>query len=73
MASENNESLELQAHEERSPWVYIFTLYLPFGLIDGGMKTGIPNQLFKLLGFSNEEIGMLYGLGLIFLENRLKY
>lgn len=49
--------------EERSPWTYVLTLYIPFGILQG--LTGMPLGLFKLIGFSNQEIGMLSGLGLV--------
>lgn len=48
-----------------SPWLYIITLYLPFGLLDGGLKVHLPNNLFKLLEFSNQEIGLLGGIGIV--------
>lgn len=48
-----------------SPWLYIITLYLPFGLLDGGLKVYLPNNLFKLLEFSNQEIGLLGGIGIV--------
>jgi MFS transporter, PAT family, beta-lactamase induction signal transducer AmpG len=48
-----------------SPWAFIITLYLPFGIIDYGLKVALPSNLFKLLEFSNQEIGLLSGIGLI--------
>ena len=53
-------------HDDRavSPWAYIPTLYLPFG-IAMGIGSSLPNTMFKLLGFSNEVVGMLTGIGLI--------
>ncbi|MDP7023791.1 MAG: hypothetical protein QGH42_06060 [Kiritimatiellia bacterium] len=47
-----------------SPWSYIPTLYLPFGIIMG-IGNSLPGMMFKLLGFSNEVVGMLAGIGLI--------
>lgn len=48
-----------------SPWLYIITLYYPFGLLQAGLGIYLPNNLLKLLEFSNEQIGMLSGLGII--------
>jgi hypothetical protein len=55
---------ELEADHAASPWAYIPTLYLPFGVMMG-LHSGMPQNLFKLLGFSNEVVGMLAGVGLI--------
>ena len=48
-----------------SPWLYITTLYFPFGLMGAGLCTQLPNNLFKLLEYSNQQIGLIGGLGLI--------
>ena len=48
-----------------SPWLYIISLYFPFGLMSAGLMVSLPNSLFKLLEFSNQQIGMLSGLGLV--------
>lgn len=48
-----------------SPWLYIITLYFPFGLLQAGLGIYLPNNLLKLLEFSNQQIGMLSGLGII--------
>jgi PAT family beta-lactamase induction signal transducer AmpG len=48
-----------------SPWAFIITLYLPFGIMDYGLKVALPSNLFKLLEFSNQEIGLLSGIGLV--------
>lgn len=48
-----------------SPWLYIITLYFPFGMLQSGLGLHLPNNLLKLLEFSNEQIGMLSGLGII--------
>jgi PAT family beta-lactamase induction signal transducer AmpG len=60
--ADNGEMPEL-IEEERSPWAYIITLYLPFGLLMG--LTNMPLGLFKLINFSNQKIGLLTGLGLV--------
>jgi hypothetical protein len=46
-----------------SPWNYVISLYLPFGIMTG-MLTQMPPALFKLLGFSNQIVGLMAGLGL---------
>ncbi|MFA5629751.1 MAG: hypothetical protein WC958_05870 [Dehalococcoidales bacterium] len=46
-----------------SPWLYVVGLYLPFGIMTG-MLTKMPIALFKLLGFSNQTVGLMAGLGL---------
>ncbi|MGE4489469.1 MAG: hypothetical protein AB7E95_08000 [Kiritimatiellales bacterium] len=54
-------------HEEKkspSPWLYVITLYLPFGILNGFMQQ-FPQNLLKLLGVSNQLIGMLSGVGLV--------
>ena len=53
------------AHAVRAPLLFVLTLYIPFGILDYGLKVALPSNLFKLLGFSNEEIGLLSGIGLI--------
>jgi PAT family beta-lactamase induction signal transducer AmpG len=47
-----------------SPWAYVITLYLPFGVMNG-MLSHFPVTLFKLFGFSNTVIGFLSGIGLV--------
>ncbi len=47
-----------------SPWSYVITLYLPFGIMTG-LFTQFPIALFKLLGFSNEVVGLFTGVGLV--------
>lgn len=47
----------------RSPWAYVVTLYLPFGLMSG-MLNAFPASFFKLLGYPNALIGILSSLGL---------
>lgn len=48
-----------------SPWLYIISLYFPFGLMEAGLRVQLPNNLFKLLEYSNQQIGLIGGLGLI--------
>ena len=38
---------------KQSPWVWVFSIYVPFGLFNGFMQL-FPQNLVKLLGFSNE-------------------
>ena len=54
-----------EARPMPSPWLYIISLYFPFGLMSAGLMVSLPNSLFKLLEFSNQQIGMLSGLGLV--------
>jgi|GEM_PF-1324026 len=54
----------LNRREETSPWAYLITLYLPFGIMNG-LFSLFPGTLFKLLDFSNEIIGLMNGLGLV--------
>lgn len=60
-----NEKTASETQDYISPWRYIITLYLPFGIISGGLMVAIPTNFFKLLEFSNQEIGMLNGLGIV--------
>ena len=50
---------------DTSPWRYIITLYLPFGLISGGLMVAFPVNFFKLLDYSNQQIGLLSGIGVV--------
>lgn len=61
---DTSEDRELDADHTVSPWAYIPTLYLPFGIMMG-LHSGMAGNLFKLLGFSNEVVGLLAGVGLI--------
>ncbi|MFI4911925.1 MAG: hypothetical protein ACIAQZ_09695 [Sedimentisphaeraceae bacterium JB056] len=47
-----------------SPWLYVITLYLPFGILSGFMQQ-FPLNFFKLMGISNELIGLISGVGII--------
>lgn len=47
-----------------SPWFYVITLYLPFGILNGFMQQ-FPQSFFKLLGTSNQLIGLISGVGII--------
>ncbi|MFA5687783.1 MAG: hypothetical protein WC959_01315 [Kiritimatiellales bacterium] len=47
-----------------SAWAYVIGLYFPFGIMQG-MQAMFPTSLFKLLGFSNQTVGLISGLGLI--------
>lgn len=47
-----------------SPWFYVITLYLPFGILNGFMQQ-FPQSFFKLMGISNQLIGLLSGVGII--------
>jgi len=57
-------NLMTSRHSPPSPWSYVITLYLPFGILTG-LMTGFPVGLFKLLAFPNETIGMLNGIGMV--------
>lgn len=46
------------------PWTYVVGLYLPFGIMQA-LKVQLPVPLFKLLGFSNEVVGIIGGLGIL--------
>lgn len=48
-----------------SPWLYVITLYFPFGLMSGGLGMQMPANLLKLLEYSNEQIGLISGIGLV--------
>lgn len=48
-----------------SPWLYVITLYFPFGLLSAGLGIYLPNSLLKLLDFSNQQLGLLSGLGIV--------
>jgi PAT family beta-lactamase induction signal transducer AmpG len=50
--------------KEGNPWLYLPTLYLPFGILMA-LVTSFPGTFFKLLGYSNETVGLLNGIGLI--------
>lgn len=65
MVERNTHSLARQTDITMSPWAFILTLYLPFGIIDYGLKIALPSNLFKLLEFSNQEIGLMSGIGLV--------
>jgi MFS transporter, PAT family, beta-lactamase induction signal transducer AmpG len=54
-----------EARPMPSPWLYIISLYFPFGLMGASLMGALPGTLFKLLEFSNQQIGMLGGLGLV--------
>lgn len=47
-----------------SPWSYVITLYLPFGILSG-LMSGFPVGLLKLLGYPNETVGLLNGVGMV--------
>lgn len=48
-----------------SPWLYVISLYFPFGLIGASLMGALPLTLFKLLDYSNQQIGLLGGLALV--------
>jgi PAT family beta-lactamase induction signal transducer AmpG len=50
--------------EKHSIWSYVIGLYMPFGIMSG-MLTQFPVAMFKLLGFSNQTVGLMANLGLI--------
>jgi MFS transporter, PAT family, beta-lactamase induction signal transducer AmpG len=47
-----------------SPWSYVIGLYLAFGITQG-LLVIVPSTMFKLLGFSNQVIGIISGLGFV--------
>lgn len=47
-----------------SPWTYVIGLYFPFGIMQG-LLVMFPATLLKLLGFSNQVVGIVAGLGLV--------
>jgi PAT family beta-lactamase induction signal transducer AmpG len=49
---------------KQSPWVWVFSIYVPFGLFNGFMQL-FPQNLVKLLGFSNELVGLISMAGFI--------
>jgi PAT family beta-lactamase induction signal transducer AmpG len=49
---------------KHSPWVWVFSIYVPFGLFNGFMQL-FPQNLVKLLGFSNELVGLISMAGFI--------
>lgn len=53
-----------ESSAKSSPWLFLPTLYLPFGILMA-MATSFPVTFFKLLGYSNETVGLLNGIGLI--------
>jgi len=58
--------LEAVPPEKRpSPWLYVITLYFPFGLLQAGLGMQLPAQLLKLLEYSNEQIGLISGIGIV--------
>jgi MFS transporter, PAT family, beta-lactamase induction signal transducer AmpG len=62
----SNTSQQLAGESKRpSPWLYVITLYFPFGLLQAGLAVNLPNNLLKLLEFSNEQIGLISGIGLV--------
>jgi PAT family beta-lactamase induction signal transducer AmpG len=48
----------------QSPWVWVFSIYVPFGLFNGFLQL-FPQNLVKLLGFSNEMVGLISMAGFI--------
>jgi PAT family beta-lactamase induction signal transducer AmpG len=62
---EETVSTSPEASSFPSPWRYIITLYLPFGIISGGLMVALPTNFFKLLEYSNQEIGLLSGIGIV--------
>lgn len=52
-------------HVMPSPWRYVISLYFPFGLIGMSLMGALPLTLFKLLDYSNQQIGLLGGLALV--------
>lgn len=53
-----------ESSTRNSPWLFLPTLYLPFGILMA-LATSFPVNFFKLLGSSNETVGLLNGIGLI--------
>ncbi len=49
---------------KQSPWVWVFSIYVPFGLFNGFLQL-FPQNLVKLLGFSNELVGLISLAGFI--------
>ncbi len=49
---------------KQSPWVWVFSIYVPFGLFNGFMQL-FPQNLVKLLGFSNQLVGLISMAGFI--------
>lgn len=60
-----NSITEKRDSERTSPWCYIITLYFPFGLLQAGLAMNLPSNLLKLLEYSNEQIGLIGGIGLV--------
>lgn len=54
----------MDIEKRHSPWLYVITLYLPFGILNGFMQQ-FPLNLFKLLGISNQLISLITGVGII--------
>ncbi|MEI8206454.1 MAG: MFS transporter [Kiritimatiellales bacterium] len=53
-----------EADKKNSPWIWVFSLYVPFGLFNGFLQL-FPQSLVKLLGFSNEMVGLISTAGFI--------
>lgn len=56
--------LDEPRHAPVSPWAYMVTLYLPFGIMTA-FANPLAVNLFKLLNYSNQVIGLLGGVGLV--------
>jgi len=47
-----------------NPWIWVFSIYVPFGLFNGFLQL-FPQSFFKLLGLSNELVGLISMAGFI--------
>jgi len=50
--------------KKQSPWIWVFSIYVPFGLFNGFLQL-FPQNLVKLLGFSNQMVGLISMAGFI--------
>ncbi len=54
----------MDIEKKHSPWLYVITLYLPFGILNGFMQQ-FPLNFFKLMGLSNQYVSMIMSVGII--------
>ena len=52
------------AKKKTSPWLYITSLYFPVGLMTG-LVGHFPSTFLKVLEYSNQEVGMIFGVRII--------